>query len=108
MPTVGRPRRIFKNFRNRLTAHARNADCIAFFGRNAVQTGGKAQRKRYVMLLRVALGMGQRPLAKVGTDHAGNTVLHQQRDRQLAVVGADVGKTRALRHERSNAGKARC
>lgn len=61
------------------------------------RTGGRPAVD--VVFARGAAGVLKRPGADVRGNGGGNPPLLQEPDRQIPVVGSDVGQARALRHE---------
>ena len=107
MRAVRRPWGGLQNLCDRLPAHAGDADRIAFLGTDGIQPGRQPQGQQNTMLLRVARRMCKRPLANIRADRGRNAPFQQQRQRQFAVIRADIGQPRPLRHQCSHAGQPR-
>ena len=85
---------------DRLAAHTGDDERVGLVGRDGAQPVAQAEGQPVdVVFARGAAGVLKRPGADVRGDGGGNPPLLQEPDRQIPVVGSDVGQARALRHE---------
>ena len=101
MRAVARPRRGFQNADDRFSAHAGDGNRVALFAPDLCKprTEAEVNARRHTVLRSRRARVVKRQRVDVRRDGAFHSSVLQEPDRKITMVGADIGKPRALRHK---------